>query len=87
MKVLICGLAVSGVMAPALAEQSLEQAASDPTASLMNVQVSDWYTASYHNLNDESGNTVLLRSAIPFTLAGHNNIFRVSTKFIFPGPG
>ena len=52
---------------PAQGGQSLEQAASDPTASLMSVQIQDIYAGSYHNLDDESGNTILLRSAVPFT--------------------
>ena len=30
--------------------QSLEQAASDPTASLMNIQIQNVYTGDYHNL-------------------------------------
>ncbi len=43
--------------------QSLAQAASDPTASLMNVQLSDWYTANYWNLPDESANQFVIRTA------------------------
>ncbi len=46
--------------------QSLDQAANDPTASLMNIQIQNVYTGNYHNLEDESGNTILLRSAVPF---------------------
>ena len=49
------------------AGQSLEQAASDPTASLMSVSVQDIYSGSYHQLDDASGNTLLLRSSVPFT--------------------
>lgn len=64
------------------AEQSLEQAANDPTAALMNVQLSDWYTESFHNLDDESANSVVLRSAIPFEFLGQNNIFRVTAPFV-----
>ena len=30
--------------------QSLGQAAEDPTASLMSLQVADWYTAGFHKL-------------------------------------
>lgn len=36
-------------------EQSLDQAANDPTASLMNVQLQNLYSGEYHNLDDESG--------------------------------
>ena len=39
---------------PAPGGQSLGQAASDPTASLMSFQFNDWYTANYHNLDDET---------------------------------
>lgn len=81
------GIALSIVLPfPAIAEQSLEQAASDPTASLMNVQLSDWYTQSYYDLGDDSGNTVLLRSAIPFTVGGQANIFRVSAPIVTDSP-
>jgi hypothetical protein len=41
---------------PAQGDQALDQAANDPTASLMNVQVQDVYTCGYHNLKGESGN-------------------------------
>jgi hypothetical protein len=53
---------------PAQGGQALDQAANDPTASLMNIQVQDVYTGDYHNLNDESGNAILLRSAVPFKI-------------------
>ena len=67
-------------------EQALEQAANDPTASLMNVQVADWYTADYHNLSGEEANSVVLRSAVPFTLAEQNHIFRVTARYVTDGP-
>ena len=41
---------------PAQGDQALDQAANDPTASLMNVQVQDVFTGDYHNLKGESGN-------------------------------
>ena len=77
---------------PAVAEetqtggQSLEQAASDPTASLMSVQIQDVYAGAYHRLNDESGNTVLLRSAVPFQFGGVNNIARVTLPVVTDSP-
>ncbi|MRR30919.1 hypothetical protein EG834_11480, partial [bacterium] len=54
--------------------QSLGQAAEDPTASLMSVQLADWYTARFHGLDDEDANTVVLRSAIPFQTGDLNHI-------------
>jgi hypothetical protein len=66
--------------------QSLEQAASDPTASLMSVQFQDLYVGAYNNLDDETGNTLLLRSAIPFQAFGVNNIARLSLPIVTVGP-
>jgi hypothetical protein len=81
-----------GVAAPALAAeepaggQSLEQAASDPTASLMSLQVQDVYAPSYHRLDDESGNTLLLRSALPFMTAELSHIARLTLPVITDSP-
>ena len=66
--------------------QSLGQAAEDPTASLMSVQLADWYTARFHGLSDEDANNVVLRSAIPFNTADLNHIFRVTVPFITDSP-
>lgn len=66
--------------------QSVEQAANDPTASLLSVQIQDNYTASYHNLDDENGNTILLRSAIPFKTGSLNHIARVTLPIITNSP-
>jgi hypothetical protein len=74
----------SDVQAPG--GQSLGQAAEDPTASLMSVQLSDWYTARFNGLNDEDANTVVLRSAIPFQTGDLNHIFRVTVPFITGSP-
>jgi hypothetical protein len=85
------GLALVGSL-PAAAEesqaggQSLEQAASDPTASLMSVQIQDLYSGDYHNLTDESSNTVQLRAAIPFQAFGLNNIARVTLPVVTDHP-
>ena len=56
--------------------QSLGQAAEDPTASLMSVQLSDWYTLGFRGLDDDA-NTFVLRSAIPFQTGSLNHIFRI----------
>ncbi len=89
MRQLIRLLIVTGLLCALCAraeEQTLEQAANDPTASLMNVQVSNGYIADFHNLSGEDGNTVLLRSAIPFTLGEQSHIFRVSAPVITNSP-
>ena len=66
--------------------QSLEQAANDPTASLMSVQIQNIHVGDYHNLHDESGNTVLLRSAVPFMAFGKKNIARISLPYVTDSP-
>lgn len=58
--------------------QSLDQAANDPTAFILSIQLSDWYTADFWNLQDESANSVVLRAAYPFEFKGLSNIFRVT---------
>jgi hypothetical protein len=66
--------------------QSLAQAASDPTASLMNVQLSDWYTANYWNLPDESANQFVIRTAYPFAWGKTKHIMRATVPFITSHP-
>ena len=66
--------------------QSLEQAASDPTASLMSVQVQNVYTGDYHKLDDQSGNTVLLRSAVPFKTGSLSHIARATLPIVTDSP-
>ncbi|HLF98422.1 MAG TPA: hypothetical protein VI457_14880 [Methylococcaceae bacterium] len=66
--------------------QSLEQAASDPTAALLSVQIQDLFAGDYYQLDDESGNTVLLRSAVPFQFGGMNNIARVTLPLVTDSP-
>ncbi len=66
--------------------QSLEQAASDPTASLMAVQVQNIYAGSYNVLNDESSNTILLRAAVPFAVGDLQNIARVTVPIVTDSP-
>jgi hypothetical protein len=70
----------------ALGGQSLEQAASDPTASLLSVQVQNLYSGDYHNLNNESSNSVQLRSAIPFRAFGIDNIARATLPVVTDSP-
>lgn len=66
--------------------QSLEQAANDPTASLMSVQIQNIYTGDFHMLDDEQGNTVLLRSALPFRTGSINHIARATLPYVTDSP-
>ena len=66
--------------------QDVSQAANDPTASLMAIQFADWYTADFHNLPNESDNTLVFRPVIPFTVGGFNNIFRATVPFVTDSP-
>ena len=71
---------------PTQGGQSLEQAASDPTASLMNIQIQNVYTGDYHNLDDESGNAILLRSAVPFQTGSLKHIARATLPIVTDTP-
>jgi len=66
--------------------QSLEQAASDPTASLMSVQIQDLYAGDYHNLDDQEGNTILLRTAVPFKTGSLDHIARATLPIVTDSP-
>ena len=72
--------------APAGGGQSLAQAAEDPTASLMSLQIADWYTASFHHLDDEDANSVVLRPVVPFKTGPLKHIFRATVPFITNHP-
>jgi hypothetical protein len=61
--------------------QSLEQAANDPTASLMSFQLQDSYSPDLYN-RDGSFNFVQFRAAIPFELGGYNNIARLTLPYV-----
>lgn len=66
--------------------QSLGQAAEDPTASLMSLQVADWYTAGFHKLSGEDANLVVLRPVIPFRTGCLNHILRATIPSITDSP-
>jgi hypothetical protein len=66
--------------------QSLDQAASDPTASLMNLQIGDWYTASTWQAPGETANLIALRSAYPFRWGDTSHIFRVTAPIVTDHP-
>jgi hypothetical protein len=74
----------------ALAQQSvsndeLAAQATDSTASLMSLQLSDWYTADFHGL-DDSANQIVFRAAIPFSFAGTQHIFRITQPYSTSSP-
>lgn len=75
----------SAAYAHAAEEQSLDQAASDPTASLMSLQMADWHTFDYHG-SDATDNIIMLRSAIPFEIGDQKHIVRVSAPIITDHP-
>lgn len=66
-------------------DDELAAKATDPTASLMSFQLNDWYTARLHG-SDGSANQVVVRAAIPFSLAGTNHIFRVTQGYATSTP-
>ena len=66
--------------------QSLDQAANDPTASLMAVQLQNIYAGAYHNLHDETGNSLVLRPVIPFTTGSLNHIARATIPYVTHSP-
>jgi hypothetical protein len=84
--VFLCAARAATAAEEGAAGQSLEQAASDPTASLMSVSVQDIYAGSYHQLDDESGNTLLLRASVPFTTGSLEHIARVTLPIVTDSP-
>jgi hypothetical protein len=61
--------------------QSLAQAANDPTAALTAYQFQDSYSPSVYNTGGASQNFLQFRAAIPFEIAGLQNIFRVTLPY------
>jgi hypothetical protein len=81
------GLAI-GLPAAAWAQSStddLAAQATDPTASLMSFQLYDWYTPTFHG-TDGSSNQLVFRAAIPFTMFGKPNIFRLTQPYVTSSP-
>ena len=84
--VILCAVQRAAAADEGAGGQSLEQAASDPTASLMSVQVQDIYAGAYHQLDEESGNSILLRSAVPFTTGSLEHIARLTLPIVTDSP-
>lgn len=79
------GFAVAFPSTPAVArddvEQSVEQAANDPTASLMSFQLQNYFSPKLYNQTG-SGNVIQFRAAVPFELGGQNNIARITAPYV-----
>ena len=73
--------AAFGIAGPAWSEQSLDQAASDPTASLMSFQLQAYHSPNLHN-SDGSASYLQFRAAIPFQIGGYNNIARLTMPYV-----
>jgi len=73
---------------PAAADetQALEQAANDPTASLLSLSLANQYFDGYHNLDDENGNSVQLRLSVPFKTGKLKHITRATLPIITDSP-
>ncbi|MDS9470189.1 hypothetical protein RGQ15_21815 [Paracoccus sp. MBLB3053] len=83
--VTILALTATGAFAQS-GEQDLSQAASDPTASLTAYLFQNFYTGQYHGRDDAQGNRMQFRMAIPYTLGGTNNIFRLTLPYVTDSP-
>ena len=70
---------------PSASNDELAAQATDPTAALMSFQLSDWYTADFHGL-DDTANQIVFRAAIPFSLAGTQHIFRITQPYATSSP-
>ena len=83
-------LTVAFAFPPLAAAQQVESVdelaaqATDPTASLMSFQFYDWYTADSHG--SATPRISAFRAAIPFTLGGTNQIFRVTQPYVTSTP-
>jgi hypothetical protein len=81
-------LAAAPVLCLGQAADSIDELAAkatDPTAQLMSLQLSDWYTASFHGLDDTS-NQLVFRAALPFDLGATKHIFRVTQPYSMSSP-
>lgn len=66
--------------------ESLSQAANDPTAALMAFQLQDSYSPSVYNTGGASQNFLQFRAAIPFEVWGLQNIFRLTLPYFTDTP-
>lgn len=69
-----------------LGGQSLDQAANDPTASLMSVQIQNLYSGNYHKLKHADSDTILLRPVVPFKTGDLSHIARATLPIVAESP-
>ena len=76
-------LTMAVLAAPVAAEekQSLDQAANDPTASLMSFQLQNLYSPNVYNFDGET-NTVLFRAVVPSHWMGLDHITRLTMPYV-----
>jgi hypothetical protein len=53
----------------AIGEEDIFQEASGPIASLISMQLADWYTFNYHNLDGATDNAIVFRQTCPVSSA------------------
>ena len=78
--VAVCALLLACPAHAQESEQDIGQAASDPAAPLTAFQLQNLCSPSLYN-SDGNQNIVQLRAALPFELAGTQNIFRVTLPY------
>jgi len=76
--VLVTLLVGQSGMAQEAQPESLSQDANDPTAALMSFQLQDSWSPYLYNTDGASRNLIQFRAAIPFEVAGLQNIFRIT---------
>lgn len=68
-------------------DSELSQKANDPTASLMAVQLIDGYVSDFYNTpENETGNSISLRAAYPYTWGKTKHILRVTQPYTTKSP-
>jgi hypothetical protein len=82
----LCLASAPQVQAQEASAQSLDQAASDPTAALMSFQLQFFQDTRLHNLDDATASRMQLRAAIPFRLGETSNIARLTLPYITDAP-
>jgi hypothetical protein len=82
---LAVGLALARPAAVQASVESLAAQATDPTASLMSLQLNDWHTARFHGMAG-SANQLVFRAALPFSLGSTNHILRITQPYVTSSP-
>lgn len=86
------GCLIIGISSLASADESApgaqlqEHEAIDSIASLKQLQLQNLYSGAYHNQQDKSGNSILLRLLAPFRIGSREHLARASLSFITKSP-